>query len=379
MKFLFLLLISTFMMNAQDTLPSRSWIAYIGTYTQGESRGIYSLRYDPATGGLTPLAVTESVSPSFLALHPNGRTLYAVNESRRYNGNANSGSVSAFSIDFTTGDLKPLNTVASLGAAPCHVTADRSGRWLFVANYGGGSVAVFPINGDGSLREAAQVMEHGGASNADPARQEAPHAHSVDVSSDNKFLYVSDLGNDTIFVYSFDEASGKLVQHSEAKLKPGAGPRHLAFSRDRRYLYSLNELTAMVTAFRHDSATAALEEIQTISTLPADFTGAKSGAEIAVDPSGRFLYTSNRGHDSIAIFSIDAEQGRLTAKGTLSTGGKTPRHFAIDASGMHLITANQDSGDLVVFNVDSNTGALAQAGESVKVPSPVCVLLVQVP
>jgi 6-phosphogluconolactonase len=369
-----LLLIAASMLNAQD------WIAYIGTYTQGASRGIYSLRYDPASGKLTPIGLAaQTVSPSFLAVHPNGRTLYAVNESRRYNGNGNSGSVSAFTIDFKTGELTPINTVPSLGADPCHLAFDRTGRWLFVANYSGGSIAVFPVQDNGALGEATQVVQREGSSKADPVRQEAPHAHSVDVSPNNRLLYVSDLGNDEIVVYDFDASTGKLTQRSTTALKPGSGPRHIAFSRDRRYLYSFQELTASVVTFRHDDATGRLEELQTISTLPKGFTGAKSGAEIAVDPSGMFLYASNRGHDSIAIFSIDAEQGRLTAAGHVSTQGKTPRHFAIDPEGKHLIAANQEPGNLTVFSINPETGALTPTGEPLNIPMPVCVLFVRVP
>jgi 6-phosphogluconolactonase len=354
-------------------------IAYIGTYTQGASRGIYSLRYDAAIGKLTSIALAaQTISPSFLALHPNGRILYTVNESRRYNGIANSGSVSAFSIDFKTGGLRLLNTVASRGADPCHLTADRTGRRLFVANYNGGSVAVFPIKENGSLGEASQVVEHNGATKVDPA-QGSPHPHSVNVSLDNTFLYVSDLGCDAIFVYNFDKTSGKLTLRSTAKLKPGSGPRHMAFSRDWRLLYVVSELSATVTTFQHDPATAALYEIQTISMLPEGFMGAKSGAEIAVDPSGRFLYASNRGSDSITPFAIDAQRGTLVAKGTSSSGGRTPRNFAIDPTGANIVAANQDSGNLVMFKIDPPTGVLSQAGEPLKIPDPVCVLFVLVP
>ncbi len=353
---------------------AQEFFAYIGTYTRAASKGIYLARYSAETGKLTPIGLgAPSVSPSFLAVHPSGRTLYAVNESRRYNGLANSGSVSAFSIDQATGALKLLNIVPSMGADPCHLTTDRTGRWLFVANYSGGSVAVFPIRESGELGEASQVVQHTGSTQADPVRQEAPHAHSVNISTDNETLYVSDLGNDQIVVYNFDEATGKLTKRSSAMLKPGAGPRHLVFSRDLRYLYSFNELTSTITTF-----TAALEELQSITTLPKDYTGPRSGAEIAIDPSGRFLYASNRGHDSIAIFAIDAEQGRLTPAGFAATQGRTPRAFAIDPTGAHLIVANQDSQNVVVFKIDPDTGALAQAREPLDVFEPVSIVFVPV-
>ena len=368
-----LLLTFTSMSQAQD------WFAYIGTYTSGASKGIYVARYAPETGTLTPIGLAApTVSPSFLAVHPNGNTLYAVNESRRYSGNANSGSVSAFTIDHTTGKLTLLNIVPSRGADPCHLTTDRTGRWLFVANYSGGSIAVFPIQDNGALSEASQIVQHSGFTNVDPVRQEAPHAHSVDISPDNKFLYVSDLGNDQIVVYNFDAASGKLTQRATTQLKPGSGPRHMAFSRDLRYLYSLSELSATITTFRHDAATAALEELQTITTLPKDFTGDKGAAEIAIDPTGRVLYASNRGHDSIAIFTIDAEQGRLTPAGNVSTQGRTPRAFAIDPTGTHLIAANQNSQNLVVLQINPDTGALIQTS-SLEVFEPVSIVFVSVP
>jgi 6-phosphogluconolactonase len=374
MKLLPLLLLLSAMSNAQD------WTVFIGTYTRAASRGIYSLRYESSTGKSAPIGLAaQSVSPSFLAVHPNGKWLYAVNESRRYNGISNSGSVSAFTIDHKAGTLTPVNIVPSQGADPCHLVVDRSGKWLFVANYSGGSVSVFPIGSDGSLGDPTQLVQHGGATNTDPVRQEAPHAHSVNISLDNKLLYVSDLGADQIVVYSFDAATGKLAARSTAKMKLGSGPRHMAFSRDQRFVYSLDELTATITMLRHDATTGSMEELQSISTLPKDFKGPKSGAEIAVEPSGRFLYASNRGHDSIAIFSIDAEQGRLTALGHASTEGKTPRHFAIDPEGRHLLVVNQDSGNLVTFKIDQDTGALTQQGEPLKLPEPVCILFVRVP
>lgn len=363
-----------FLLALTPTVHAEDWLAYIGTYTSGASKGIYVARYATETGTLTPIGLAApSVSPSFLAVHPSGRTLYAVNESRRYNGLTNSGSVSAFSIDRSTGALTLLNVVPSRGADPCHLSPDRTGRWLFVANYSGGSVAVFPIRDDGSLGEASQLVQFTGSTKADPVRQEGPHAHSVDISPDNQTLYVSDLGNDRIVTFAFDATTGTLRQRAHTMLEPGTGPRHLAFSRDRRYLYSLGELTATITTF-----TAAMEEIQTISTLPKDYAGPKSGAEIAVDPSGRFLYASNRGHNSIAIFMIDAEQGRLTPTGHVATGGKTPRFFAIDPAGAHLIAANQDSQNLTVFAVDPDTGRLTHQS-SLEVFEPVSLVFVPVP
>jgi 6-phosphogluconolactonase len=358
---------------------AENWLAYIGTYTTGASKGIYVARYAPDTGRLTPIGLAaQTVSPSFVAAHPNGRWLYAVNESRRYNGVANSGSVSAFTIDAKSGLLTALNVVPSRGADPCHLAIDQTGRWLFVANYSGGSVSVFAIADNGALRDASQVIEHKGAAKVDPLRQEAPHAHSVNVSPDNRFLYVSDLGNDKIIVYAFDAATGKLSPHAEVALPPGTGPRHLTFARDQRTLYSLGELNGTVNVFRHDPATAKVEPLQTISTMPAGDSSPRSGAEIAVDPTGRFLYTSNRGHDSIASFHIAAD-GRLTATGHTSTLGKTPRNFVIDPAGKHLIAANQDKGGLAIFSIDAQTGALHPVAEPLPIDAPVAITFVKVP
>lgn len=361
-----------------STMSAQTWIAYVGTYTQGFSRGIYSLRYDPQSGALTPIALAaQTVSPSFLAARPDGRVLVAVNESRRYNGVLNSGSVTSYAIDPASGDLTLVNAVPSRGADPCHVTFDRTGRWLFVANYSGGSISVFAVAENGTLSDATQIVQHENPSNANPVRQDASHVHSVDISPDNRFLYVSDLGKDQILVYNFDVATGRLTPHTAANLKPGSGPRHIAFSRDRRYLYSLGEMSATVTTFRHDDATANMEELQTIPTLPHGYIGEKSGAEIAVDPTGRFLYATNRAHNSIAAFSIDGEQGRLTLIGHVATQGRAPRHFTIGPEGTHLIVANQDTDTLTVFNIDPTTGALTLASEPLGVPRPVCVILVR--
>jgi 6-phosphogluconolactonase len=357
---------------------TKNWIAYIGTYTTGVSKGIYAYRYQPETGGLEPIGLAaETLSPSFLATHPNGRVLYAVNEAQSYNGMANSGAVSAFTIDPASARLTLLNTVATHGADPCHLVVDHSGRWLFVANYTGGSLAVFPIGESGSLGEASQVIQHTGAARVDPQRQEAAHVHSVNLSDDNRFLYVSDLGLDTIFVYSLDAATGKLKEHATTRSAPGAGPRHIAFTPDRRFAYSFAELNSMITFYGHKAATAELQEIQSVSSLPAGYTGPRSGAEIAVDPTGRFLYASNRGHNSIATFNIDPEQGLLRLVGHVSTLGRTPRHFTIDPTGTYLFAANQDGSSIVTYRIDPNTGVLTSVGDPIVVGDPVCILFVK--
>jgi 6-phosphogluconolactonase len=252
---------------------------------------------------------------------------------------------------------------------------DRTGKWLFAANYAGGSLAVFPVHADGSLGAASTFIQHKGSS-VDPARQTAPHAHSVYVSPDNRFLLAGDLGLDHVMVYRFDAAKGTLTPNRPpfAALAPGSGPRHLAFAKDGKFVYVLSEMAATVTAFRYDAGAGRLEQTQSISMLPADYTGAKSGAEIFVHPSGKFLYASNRGHDTIAIFRIDPVSGALTAAGQVSTQGKTPRNFAIDPTGGFLLAANQDSGSIVVFRIDQSTGALTPTGDVLKVPAPVCLV-----
>jgi 6-phosphogluconolactonase len=345
------------------------WIAYIGTYTRGGSKGIYAYRFQPSSGKLTEIGLAaETSNPSFLAVHPNGRFLYSVNEDT-------AGNVSAFSIDPASGGLKLLNTVSSKGSAPCHLALDWTGKWLFVANYSSGSVAAFPVHADGSLGGASAFVQHVGSS-ANPQRQEAPHAHMVVPSPDNRFLLVADLGLDQVLIYRFDSVKGTLTPNQPpfAKIAAGSGPRHLAFRPDGQFVYVLNEVLATVTAFQYDAQAGALKEIQTVPTLPRDFKGENSSAEIAVHPKLSFLHASNRGHDSIAIFHIDSEKGTLTAAGDVPTQGKEPRNFAIDPTGEFLFAANQNSGNVVVFRIDQKTGGLTPAGSTLTVPSPVSIV-----
>jgi 6-phosphogluconolactonase len=354
------------------------WIMYVGTYTRAPSKGIYAYRFKGATGEVTPIGTAglaaETENPSFLAVHPNQRFLYAVNEISRYEGH-DAGSVSAFSIDRASGTLTLLNRAASRGGGPCHVSIDRSGKWLFAANYGGGSVAAFPVHDDGTLGEASAFFQHAGAS-VNKARQSGPHAHGAVVSPDNRFVLVPDLGLDRVFTYRLDPAAGGLApgEPGFAAIAPGSGPRHVAFRPDGKFAYVLKEMLSAVVAFRYDARRGTLAELQTLSTLPEGFSGESSGAEIATHPSGRFLYASNRGHDSIAIFRIDPAKGTLTPVDRVSTQGKTPRSFAIDPSGRFLIAANQNSGTLVIFRIDQATGALTATETAVQVPFPVSVV-----
>ena len=354
------------------------FIAYIGTYTRQNSKGIYAWRFDAATGKLTSIGlVGETSNPSFLAIHPNHRFLYAVNENNTFEGQR-AGSVSAFSIDATTGQLKLLNQVSTGGPGPCHVALDKTGKWLFVANYGGGSVAAFPVHEDGSLGKASQFVQHAGSS-AIPQRQNGPHAHSANLSPDNRFVLFADLGLDQVLTYRIDQVKGMVTPADPVtRIEPGSGPRHMAFHPKGKFAYLCNEMSATVTAFSYDAAKGSLRELQTISMLPKDFTGAKGAAEIVVDPSGKFLYASNRGHDSIAVFSIDSAKGTLTAVDYVPTQGKNPRNFAIDPTGAYLFAANQDSASVVVFRIDRTTGKLTATGDKLDVPFPVCVTFLPV-
>jgi 6-phosphogluconolactonase len=308
-----------------------------------------------------------------VALHPNGRFLYAVNEVGNYKG-PNSGGVSAFAIDRATGKLTLLNEVASRGADPCYITVDKTGKNVLVANYTGGSVAVFPVLADGKLGEASAFVQHTGHG-ADPKRQEGPHAHSIDLSPDNRFAMVDDLGLDELLVYKFDSAKGLLTPNDPAfaKLDAGAGPRHFALHPTGKFAYVVGEMKSSVTAFSNNASTGTLHPLQTLSTLPEGFTGENDDAEIQMHPSGKFLYASNRGHDSIAVFSIDGDKGKLTLVEDTPTKGKIPRSFEIDPTGKFLFAENQKSDNIVVFRIDPNTGHLTPAGQVLEVVSPVCV------
>lgn len=352
-------------------------LMYVGTYTRGDSKGIYVFRFDPSSGKLTPegLAV-ETPNPSFVAVHPNHRFLYSVSETADYGGKR-SGAVSAFSIDAKSGKLTLLNTVPSGGGGPCHLIVDKTGKTLLVANYGGGSVASFPVKADGSLGEAASFFQHSGSS-ANPQRQKGPHAHSTTISPDNRFAFFSDLGLDQVKIYKLDAATAKMEPNDPpfGKVKPGSGPRHFTFHPNGRFGYVVNEMGSSVTAFSYDPAKGALTEIQMISTLPENFSGENNDAEIEVHPSGKFLYASNRGHDSIAVFSIDPKKGTLTKVDVTPTGGKTPRNFAIGPGGKYLLAANQDTDDIHIFKIDTKTGKLTPTGDSVKVGAPVAIVFI---
>ena len=353
------------------------YLMYVGTSTvaPSTSKGIYAYRFEPGTGKLTPLGLAaETVSPGFLAVHPNHRFLYASNES-------GGGTVSAFAIDAKTGKLIFLNKVSSRGAGPAHVAMDKSGRWLAVAYYGNGGVAVFPVEADGKLGEATGYDQQTGSS-VNPDRQSGPHAHGSAFSPDNRFLAVADLGIDRVVVYRFDAAKGTIAVTDPpyGKVPPGAGSRHLAFHPNGKVLYAVDEIGALVTAFHFDPASGALADLQNVSTLPADYTGRKSAAEIAVNRAGTVLYVSNRGHNSIAVFDIDPAKFKLKLRETVSTQGEKPRHFTLGPDGKYLLAANEDSSSVVEFRVESGTGHLAPTGETVTdAPHPMCIVFVPAP
>ncbi len=359
--------------SAAEQSPAKGgslWV-YIGTYTNGGSKGIYVSQLDLTKGTLGPAQLAaEAKNPSFLALHPTKPLLYAVGEE----AGPQSGLVSAFSIDGTTGKLSLLNHQLSAGAGPCHIAVDGDGKFVVVANYNGGSVACFPIGADGRLGPRCGFVQHRG-SGKDPTRQAGPHAHCVTFSPDNRFVFVSDLGLDKIMAYRLDRKTGQLAPNDPpyAETAPGAGPRHLTFHPNHQYAYAVDELDSTVTAFRYDAKDGILLSIQTISTLPASFKDFNAPAEIEVHPSGQFLYASNRGHGSIAIFSIAAD-GRLTPLGLEPTQGKNVRSFAIDPTGTYLLAADQDANRVVVYRIDRTSGKLAATGSTLNVAAPVCVV-----
>jgi 6-phosphogluconolactonase len=365
--------------EAAPVSQTHKYLVYVGTYTQegSSSKGIYAYRFDPDSAQLTGIGLAaETTNPSFLAVHPNHRFLYAVNEVSNYKGEK-SGAVSAFAIDRATGKLTLLNQVASRGADPCYITVDRSGKYVLVANYTGGSIAVFPLLQDGGLGEASAFIQHVGHG-TDPERQEGPHAHSIDLSQDNRFAIVDDLGLDETLAYRFDSTKGLLTSNDPpfAKADPGAGPRHFALRPDGKFAYVVNEMGSTVSAFGYDGAAGVLHPLQTISTFPKDFPGHNDDAEIEIHPSGKFLYASNRGHDSVAVFAIDQDKGTLTLIEYAPTKGQTPRSFEISPGGSLLFAANEKSDNIVVFHIDSKTGRLTPTGKVLEVAEPVCVKFV---
>jgi 6-phosphogluconolactonase len=349
---------------------------YAGTYSTGGSRGIYAYRFETGSGKIVPAGVAAATSnPSFLVAHPNSKLLFAVNED---GSETAPGSVSSFSINPKTGRLTLVNKVSSRGGGPCHLALDRSANWLAVANYASGSVAVLPVAADGKLGEASDFVQQRGLS-VNRARQSGPHAHAALFSPDNRFLLVADLGADRIFIYRFDAAHGRITPNDPpfAEAPLGAGVRHMVFHPNGKMLYAINELASSVTTFRYDLERGALEDLQTVSTLPTSFKGRNTAAEIAMDAAGAHVYASNRGHDSLALLAVDPVVFTLTAMEFPSIMGRTPRHFALDPEGKNVVVACQDSGLLLVFRVHPVTGQIQpRTRTATKVPNPVCVTFV---
>ncbi len=368
------------LLMAKTPWAENQLLVYVGTYTRRGSEGIYIYRMDLETGRLTRVGVAAGIkNPSFLAVHPNHRYLYAVNESSQFRGKK-TGAVSAFAIDQRTGQLASLNEQPSGGRGPCFVEVDHAGKHVLAANYGGGSVVVLPLRADGSLGPATAFVQHHGAS-VHP-RQKGPHAHAIYVDANDRFVIVPDLGLDKLMIYAYDDSAGTLqpnAAQTAASLTPASGPRHFAFHPNGKFGYAINELASTITAFRYDAQRGTLTTLQTVSTLPAGFQGKNTTAEIVVSPDGRFVYGSNRGDDSIAVFAVNAKTGKLTWVGRHKTKGKTPRNFAIDPTGQYLLAANQDSDNIVVFRRDAATGKLADTNHEIRVSMPVCVVMIRVP
>jgi len=358
---------------------------FVGTYTEpilfgtgqilhGKGRGIYVFRFDVDSGVLEPCYLATGVrNPSYLAIHPSHRYLYAVNESKEFEGRA-SGAISAFALDPETGRLTFINQKATHGADPCHLAVTKTGDRVLVANFTSGSVCLLPIGPDGILGDASHIVQHHGRS-VDPRRQAGPHAHAVTLDLQDRFVFVPDLGIDQVMIYELDAIRGTLKPHRPAwtAVRPGAGPRQLVIHPKGRFVYLINELDSTITAFRYDGERGALAEIQTLPTLPEEFDGDSTCAEVQISPDGNLLYGSNRGHDSLVIYAIDKTEGALTCVGHVGTRGKTPRNFTIDPEGNWIIVANQDSDNLTVFRIDHGNSNLIPVGDPITVPTPVCV------
>ena len=365
---------------AVTTMSAASQLVFIGTYTPKESasRGIYAVRLDTITGELSePVLAAETANPTFLALHPNGQVLYTIGDSTSP-GDSPGGTAVSFKIDPATAKLTPLNTQPTGGASLAYVGIDATGGTLLTISYGGGQITSFPVTADGKIGPRASAIHSRGTLGPNKTRQDQPHPHSVTFSPDNRFAYVCDLGRDKILRFRFDPATAKLTSDGEFASAPGDGPRHSKFSADGRNFYVINELAGTIALYNCDPATGALMPQQSVSTLPQDFKGASKNttAEIRIHPNGRFVYGSNRGHDSIAVFARNPADGTLKRIQIIPSGGGHPRNFSLSPDGAWLICANRDSDNLVVFKVDVSTGMLTPTGHTAKVPRAVCVLFV---
>ncbi len=366
-------------------IKNKKALLFVGTYTEnlgfvdGQAKGIGVFQMNLETGELSFLLENQDIpNPSFLVIHPSGRYLYAVHEMSQFQGQPGGG-VSAYKVDSGSGRLTLLNQQLSHGVAPCHVSLDVTSNYIFVANYSSGNVAMYPLLGDGSLGEACAIVQHH-SSGSDPFQRGGPHAHAAYTDPRNHFVLVLDLGIDQVVVYRLDLEQGTLTPNDPpfVGVKPGAGPRHLAFHPSGRYVFVINELNASMTVFSYDSLNGVLKEIQTIGTLPSGYSGKNACAEVAITSDGRFIYGSNRFNDTIVIFAVDPASGRLSLVDHTPTQGKTPRSFAIDPTGRFLLVANQDSNTIVLFTIDPQTGKLTPSGQVIPTPTPVCLTFLQI-
>jgi 6-phosphogluconolactonase len=365
--------------TATNSMHARDHLALLGTYTGENSEGIYAVRLDSETGALsTPQLVAELSNPEFLALHPNGKFVYALTRSERPEG-TNSGAVAAFEVDVESGHLSLLNVQSSNAGSLTHLAVDASGRMLMAASYGGGYVVSFPIESDGRLGSRASFISHDGPLGPNAIRQEKPHPHSVTLSPDNRFAFVADLGLDRVFIYGLSPEDRTIAPHDPAffAVEPGAGPRHTRFSTDGTTFYVLDELDCTITSCRYDAADGVAEPFQRISTLPNDFEGSNTDSEIRVHPNGRFVYSANRGHDSLAVFARDPETGALTRIEVVPCGGNHPRNFSLTPDGAWLLCAHQHSNSMAAFKVNPDTGRITAVGKTVHAPTAVCVLFLR--
>lgn len=361
--------------NIEPLRANEPLCVFIGTYGRGPGQGIHRIDLDTATGKLTHRGLAaETDNPSFLALAPNRRTLYAVSEMTESGKRV--GTVAAFEVHRDMSKLTALNHQPSGGNGPCHVAVSPKGTCIVVANYGSGSVKSILTNPNGSLQDLGSFHQHAGGTKVNLRRQDGPHAHCAVFDNNGRYVVVADLGCDKLFIYRVDP-SGKLMANDPASVDTakGAGPRHFAFHPNGQLGFCMNELDSTITSYRYEPV-GLLKPIESKSMLPDDFKGSNTTAEVRVHPNGRFVYGSNRGHDSIAVFAIDPETGMLTPRGHTSTQGKTPRNFNIDPLGRFLLAANQDSGSVVAFRINPEDGSLTSTGSSVAITAPVCVLFV---
>ncbi|GAB3512050.1 lactonase family protein [Spirosoma knui] len=360
--------------------PSSTEILYVGTYSVRGSKGIYVFAFDRSTGTFSLRQTVDNPnSPSFLAIHPSGRFLYAVNE-KDDQGDDHSGTVTAYAIDQRSGELTFINQQLTQGQAPCHISVHQSGRLAFVSNYGGGSLTVLPILGDGSLGEVSQLFKHTGKG-IDEDRQDAPHVHSAIRSVDGRFLYVSDLGTDKIHIYALDKEQGKLSPHETpyVSVAAGSGPRLVAVHPKDQFAYSVKEMSSTVAILRRNVQTDTFELVaDDVTFLPEDYAGERSGGDIHVGPTGRYLYVTNRGNNTLAVFSIN-DEGKLTHQSLQYTGGDQPRSFLVDGQGQYVWVGHQESDNITIFRHDAATGELTATGNEMSIPSPVCLVMHRLP